>query len=544
MTDTIGGDAAQTPAESNAPAPAADSSSPQLDTPAPRPKRVDLPKPSRIERWGMNPEDRARVMEVCLLIQRSRWKSNFSLMMLMAVVVAIMGLSANSAAVVIGAMLIAPLMTPVLGIAASIAMALGPALIRSITTVVLATLGAIGLGYIAGLIPGVGTDTLSPQVLARTAPDIRDLFVAVAAGIAGSYATARPDVSSSLPGVAVAVALVPPLAVVGMTLEAGRADLAGGALLLYVTNLSAIVAVSTVVFVLAGFVPARRLAEMTPRVILGALVALAILVGAGTLLTQRSIEVANRNSQEGQVAAAVDEWLSSGLEVENIDIDGSRVDVEVVGPTDPQDIELLQSSLAEIIDVAPDETVEVGVLWTQATRPGIGSRQLVQSDLPRVKTVAEQWLEAGLPDSQFEIGSLDLDDDSVRIVVSSTDPLPPVEDLIVRLSNDLGIEPAVQVEWNDLSGVDNDVETRLAELRVVAQNWAADNDVSVADVRVNDTAVDVELVGATVPPVIELENLLTEASGGLQTNIWFTERIRVIGDRSPAPNGAWWTLGE
>jgi len=542
MTGTIG-DAARPPHSGAPVADELEKAAPALDTPAPRPKVVDLPKPSRVERWGMNPEDRARVMEACLLIQRARWKSNFSLMMLMAVIVAIMGLSANSAAVVIGAMLIAPLMTPVLGIAASIAMALGPALFRSIVTVVLATAGGIALGYIAGLVPGVGTDTLSPQVLARTAPDIRDLFVAVAAGIAGSYATARPDVSSSLPGVAVAVALVPPLAVVGITLEAGRLDLAGGAMLLYVTNLSAIVAVSTVVFVLAGFVPARRLAEMTPRVILGALVALAILIGAGTLLTQRSIAVSNRNSQESQVAAAVNEWLSPGLEVENIDIDLPRVDVEVAGPNRPANAEELSGALAEIVNLAPDETVEVGVLWTQTTLAGIGSRTLVQSDLPRVKTVVEEWLAADLPTGQYDITSLGIEGgDTVRIVVSSADARPPVEDLEVRLSTDLGIQPAVQLDWNEVSGADDEAAKQLAELRVLAQNWAAENNVAVDAVRFDGASVDVELVGASVPPVAELEDLLIDASGGARANIWFTERIRIVGERPAAP-GAWWPPG-
>jgi len=534
MTDTIGGDAAQTPAKSNAPV---------LDTPAPRPKVIDLPKPSRVERWGMNPEDRARVMEACLLIQRPRWKSNFGLMMLMAVVVAIMGLSANSAAVVIGAMLIAPLMTPVLGIAASIAMALGPALLRSVITVVVATLGAIGLGYLAGLMPGVGTDTLSPQILARTTPDIRDLFVAIAAGVAGSYATARPDVSSSLPGVAVAVALVPPLGVVGLALEAGRLDLAGGALLLYITNLSAIVAVSTVVFVLAGFVPARRLAEMTPRVVLGGLVALAILVGAGTLLTQRSIEVSNRNSQEGRVAAAVNDWLTTGLEVENIEIAGTQIDVEVVGPNAPADVEQLRSALDEIIANDTEAELEVGVLWTQATRAVPGSRTLLQGDLPRVQQVVEEWLEADLPNGTYDITTLGIEDDVIRIAVSSSDPLPPVEDLQVRLSNNLGVEPAVQVEWLELSVSDDTTDTELAELRVLAQNWAAENGVSVDEVRFDGDTVDVELVGAVAPPVAQLDDLLVAASGGAVTNIWFTERIRIVAERAPAFSGAWWPPG-
>ena len=131
-------------------------------------RRVGLPRPTA-KRWGMNPEDRMRVMEACLVIPGAGWAIHFSLMMAMSVIVAIMGLSANSPALVIGAMLIAPLMTPVLGIAASIAMALGDATARAAGTVVAATAGAIAVSYlIAGWLPG---DLLTNEVLARTAPD-------------------------------------------------------------------------------------------------------------------------------------------------------------------------------------------------------------------------------------------------------------------------------------------------------------------------------------------------------------------------------------
>ena len=273
----------------------------------------------------MNPEDRMRVMEACLVLPGAGWLMHFVLMMAMSVIVAIMGLSANSPALVIGAMLIAPLMTPVLGIAASIAMALGDAIARATATVVCATIGAIFVSWlIAGVLPG---DLLTGEVLARTAPDVRDLVVALAAGVAGSYATARPDVSSSLPGVAIAVALVPPLAVVGITLRAGQWALAQGALLLYGTNLAAIVTVSTVVFVVAGFVPGRRLASMAPRVVAGGLIGLAVVVVLAVLLTTRTLESGRRANDVADITEAVDTWLAGSLnEFEVLDVEGGTVE--------------------------------------------------------------------------------------------------------------------------------------------------------------------------------------------------------------------------
>ena len=132
-------------------------------------------------------------------------------------------------------------------------MALGAPLRRSLLVLVLASVGAIALSWFVALFLRDGP--LSSEVISRTSPDARDLIVALAAGAAGAYATARPDLSSSLPGVAIAVALVPPLGVVGITLEAGRSDLARGALLLYATNLYVVYAL----ILLMGLVgPARE----------------------------------------------------------------------------------------------------------------------------------------------------------------------------------------------------------------------------------------------------------------------------------------------
>ncbi len=155
------------------------------------------------------------------------WAVRFGVMMALSIVVAVMGLSADSAAVVIGAMLLAPLMTPVMGVAAAVAMALPSLILRPLAYVASATVGGVFGSFVLGAV--LSTGPLSAELLSRTSPDVRDLLVALAAGAAGAYAIVRPDVSASLPGVAVAVALVPPLASVGLALEAGRGDLARGA---------------------------------------------------------------------------------------------------------------------------------------------------------------------------------------------------------------------------------------------------------------------------------------------------------------------------
>ncbi len=215
------------------------------------------------------------------------WRLRFASMLLLSLVIAVAGLLADSATLVIGAMLIAPLMTPVLAFAVALAMGWPRHLGRAGLTVVLASAGSVAMAWgLTAVLRGSGSG-VTAQILGRTSPGVVDLVVALAAGAAGAYATAREDVSAALPGVAVAVALVPPLATIGVALKLGRPELARGALLLYVANLVAIVAAGVAVFVASGFVPTPRLAEVRRRVLTGgfavavAVLAVSVLLSSG-----------------------------------------------------------------------------------------------------------------------------------------------------------------------------------------------------------------------------------------------------------------------
>ncbi|MCB0964260.1 MAG: DUF389 domain-containing protein, partial [Acidimicrobiales bacterium] len=282
-------------------------------------------------RRAMGPEERGRVMDALAMRARGGSSFGFWLMTTLSVTVATMGLSSDSAAVVIGAMLLAPLMTPVLAVAASIAMALPRALRRAAAVVVGATAWSVLVAYLLAL--GLPDGPLPGEVLSRTSPDLRDLVVALAAGAAGAYATIRRDVSSALPGVAVAVALVPPLAAVGVALEAGEPTLAKGAALLYLANLVAIVAVATAVFLATGFVPARRLALKRGRVALGAAAALVATLAIAVPLTAATVDAARAGNERDRVRDAVEDWLAgSGGEIDAIDVGADQVAIHVSGP--------------------------------------------------------------------------------------------------------------------------------------------------------------------------------------------------------------------
>lgn len=504
-----------------------------VEEPAPTPEekpekqqRIKLPTPTRRHQWGMNPEDRVRVMEACLLLQRRGWKLNFGLMMTMAAIVAGMGLAANSAAVVIGAMLIAPLMTPVLGIAASIAMVIGDALVRSIATVVVATAGVIGIGFLINLVlPG---DLLSGEVLARTAPDIKDLVVAVAAGLAGSYATARPDMSSSLPGVAVAVALVPPLAVVGITLQAGELTLAGGALLLYLTNLAGIITLSTIVFVLTGFVPSHQLRTLGPRVLLGILVGVLLMVAVAVPLTITSIRSAERANLRTEVEQAIAQWndSTSTNTLEEIDTADAFTDITVtVSGSDPiSDTRALESKLEEIVG----EDITFAAVRSAAERATSDDFNIVEFDETLVFEEVDQWMNAHAEGGDQRIITRSLADNVLALTVESVGDDPLVEDLTARLDARFGDHPLVEMTWlatNDK--VAND-------LRRQSLDWAVGKDVQVTNVLFDGSKVTVDLIGAVMPPVDDLKaQLVLIAGAGTSVDVWFTQRQLVVPTPTP-----------
>jgi uncharacterized membrane protein len=124
------------------------------------------------------------------------------------------------------------------------------------------------------LVPG---SWITPEILARTSPRLLDLVVALAAGAAGAFALGREDVSDALPGVAIAVSLVPPLAASGILLADGRPGLAGGAFLLFFTNFVAIVLAGVVVLAVMGYgAVARQVASRAARRTAAVVIAIAL----------------------------------------------------------------------------------------------------------------------------------------------------------------------------------------------------------------------------------------------------------------------------
>jgi uncharacterized hydrophobic protein (TIGR00271 family) len=284
----------------------------------------------------------------------------------LASVIAALGLIADSAAVVIGAMLVAPLMTPVMASSASLTMGWTGRQVEAGLLVVLASAEAIGVAWVvSAVVPAFRPVFLSHELLSRTAPSLLDLAIAIAAGAAGAYVTVRRKASGALPGVAIAVALVPPLAAVGVLLELGRGHLATGALLLYATNLFAIVLSAAVVFLLTGFVPSGVARRRGRRITLGVLTTLLAVGAVAYPLQRESRAVLDRARGEQAVGEAVAEWLdATSLQVtgENVDVKQGRlvVTVDVVGAKPPPPA----SALARLVTDRAHRQVELTVRWT------------------------------------------------------------------------------------------------------------------------------------------------------------------------------------
>ena len=181
----------------------------------------------------------ARVSLFESLQSGSNWSLDFIALICLSSGIASLGLIQNSTAIVIGAMLVAPLMTPMIGAGLGLVQGNTRLTSNAARSIIFGFLMALSIGFLSGLLTPIQSPT--PEIIARGAPNLLDLFVAVLSGMAAAYAIARPGLSGALPGVAIAAALVPPITSSGIALSLGEAILAQGAASLFGINLLAII---------------------------------------------------------------------------------------------------------------------------------------------------------------------------------------------------------------------------------------------------------------------------------------------------------------
>ena len=256
----------------------------------------------------------------------ARGDVDFLFMIIASTALAALGLRLDSAVVIIGAMLVAPLMSPIVGVGLAVAQGDARLLALSARSVARGSLFAIGASFTLGLLlPG---GEVTGEMLKRANPSLLDLAVAIASGCAGAYALSRKGVSSSLPGVAIAVSLVPPLATVGVALSMREGAIASGSLLLFVVNLAAVAAASGVMFVWMGFSP--EVDQIGRRRTFGKGVA-----GLGAMLVAVTLPLAwsavDHDPSSGQVeVASIVGAGADALGASVVEVSASTVDGELV----------------------------------------------------------------------------------------------------------------------------------------------------------------------------------------------------------------------
>ena len=303
----------------------------------------------------------------------------FAFMTLMSCGIAMLGLLQNSAAVIIGAMLIAPLMGPII----ELGMGLATFDLRTVRS----ALKTIGVGILLALAMAMIIVWLSPlkqatpEILARTQPTFFDLLVAIFSGLAGAYATITQK-GETIVGVAIATALMPPLAVVAYGLALANWSIVGGAGLLLMTNLLAIALSATVVARLYGFRggDSPKQTAWQAGLIIGTFVLLSIPLGLSLrrIALQTQAEVTIRAALDA--AAAESGGRVSALRVDPV---GNAFTVDAVLMT-PRYVNGLDTRLSEILTRKLNRKVDVQLREVvTADDKSIASQQATLSELSR-----------------------------------------------------------------------------------------------------------------------------------------------------------------
>jgi uncharacterized hydrophobic protein (TIGR00271 family) len=304
----------------------------------------------------------------------ARPHTDFFAMIGFAAAIATMGLLMNSPAVIIGAMVIAPLMSAIFGVSLGIVQGDARLLWQAAGT----TLRGVGLAILIGAIIGwiSPLDAPTAEILSRTQPTLTDLVVALVSGTAGAYAQCRRNVLGALAGVAIAVALIPPLVTTGIGIIQGNGLIAGGAFLLFLTNLSAITAAGSVVFLLFGFRPdpGKRI-RVFGRSMVGLLILLGIVSTILTLLTINTL-LEHRTHQQLQTTIGTELEAMSGVELANWHITGEEgetlhlsIEVRAVRPITYQETVDLQDRIE--IKLGRPVALRLSVTQVSQLEPGL-----------------------------------------------------------------------------------------------------------------------------------------------------------------------------
>lgn len=315
----------------------------------------DAPWDADLDIEGADAEQADRSLILASVARDARLDTKYILLIVMATAIATLGLLQSSAPVVIGAMLVSPLLGPIMGIGFGLAV-IDPGLIkRSLVTLAVGTLLAI---LVAALIIWISPiKDVTPEIRARTQPTLIDLGVAVVGGIAGVYAIAR-KLSGVMVGVAIATALLPPLSTVSFGVITGRMDFAMGGGLLFLTNIVAIAGSVAIVARFNKFGPSMT-PQHTAMQVAGIFAAFSVLIiPLGISFNNIAREVRARHAVQSELG----DLLARGDRVDsmNVRVEGQTIAVDgvvLVNQYDPQ----LPQKLTAALDAELKAQVRVSI---------------------------------------------------------------------------------------------------------------------------------------------------------------------------------------
>ncbi len=279
--------------------------------------------------------------------KRRPYLERFFVLLILATIIATAGIIGDSTASVIGAMIVAPLMTPIMATAAALIMGNMNRAVNRLLLVIVGVLTVVFLSWLLGVVySGYLSFTDNSQIVARVSPRLIDLVAALASGAAGAFCLSRDDVADSLPGVAIAISLVPPLCVVGLALSAGEMEAAMGALLLFVTNFLAIILAGGAVLGILGLNRAAQIEVKgtARRKAFALVIAAVLLVAIPLLITGRQ---ATRDAYtESLTQEVAEEWADgSQYRVRQVRAAGDSVYIIAIGNGEPPSFEKLVAAV-------------------------------------------------------------------------------------------------------------------------------------------------------------------------------------------------------
>ena len=197
------------------------------------------------------------------LISGSTPSQDFFLMVVLSVLTACFGLLTNSSTVIVGSMLIAPLLYPILSLSLGVIMADYSVISRSFWTLTKSLLLGVSASFLASLVFTTQFSDITSEIASRAQPSLISLMVAIIAGFAASFALVKPQLNETLPGIAISVSIIPPIAVIGIGIAEFNWSLISGSFLLFLVNAIGIVFASMITFSLMNFYSQKREARKT-----------------------------------------------------------------------------------------------------------------------------------------------------------------------------------------------------------------------------------------------------------------------------------------